>query len=677
MSLFLNWKNYEGRSKERIVTNLFSYLSPRWYPINGIGTNIYHIFEMYSDHLSSSSLESQQVFRDTFIENVRNTPYEGRTYSKIYENFGLLFEVDKLFLQNYESYNYEDSLQSYRQQLRFLSEAFFKSPSIESIQRVGQSYTGMSPVVRESSKNVLGWKLQTITGSVLYEGNKLVILDVKVPGFDYIFPISPTASGSFLYTYSKLNYNTKLLGKKRYYSGMDNYIFTEDTGSVSFKSSIENSIYNVLKADIIPRFHYSDEFVYWRPSTGSIPLEAEDLFEVGEYLYNIKPIHSTDEIYLDSSYSSFSLYHKWSINSEVLELPDDYEDYRWYYDWSILVKNDCSYKMYMREYPSSDIPFTVYFKEYKSYLDPSPLLSQVSSSSISSTLGHWVFTSLNEGKDISVFNNNLIQTSSVPLISTYIKGREPLKVGYQLTSGSLTLHKTTIDDLDISENSFMWESWIYGVDMNMMLTSGGYFIFKREEGSNVNVSNTLVNDGYGFLINSDTQTFEFLVKEGITTTKVSGSVGLYMIEEPYRPHYFCCQRINNTIYLHVDNFIIASGNISSIPSISTGSLQIVSNIPYLGIDEIYMSTGSISPDNVKLRFIESSPKIYSQRMIYPEKYQQFQIQCINSQRREFELHQCSLRGVHPDSTYNPLIVIGGEYIGGYGEEYGGPYGIYL
>ena len=657
MSLFLNWKQHSPRSKERITSDLFSYLSPRWYPVNGIGTNIYHIFDMYSNHLSSSSLESQQIFRDLFIESVRTVPYEGSTYSKIYENFGLLFEVDKLFLQNYETYNYEDSLQSYRQQLRFLSEAFFKSPSIESVQRVGQSYTGMSPVVRESSKNVLGWKLETITGSILYEGSNLIILDIKVPEFDYIFPTFNPSTGSLLYTYSKLNYNTKLLGKKRYYSGIDNYIFTEDTGSVSFKSSIENSIYNVLKADIVPRFHYSDKFVYWRPSTSSIPGEAENLFEVGEYLYNSQPIHSTNEVYLDNVYSSSIPHYKWSITSEEVELPSDKEYYLWYYDWSILTRNNASYKMFMREYSTSSIPSSVYFKEYQSYLSNFSLLSHLFSSGSLDTIGHWGFTSLNKGNDLLDKQNTLSQNGGYFVTSKYIKGREPLKLGYQISSGSLSLQKTIINDLTLSGDNFLWESWIYGVDQNFLNTSGGFFIFKRQEGTSVQFSNSLDTDGYGILIDSDSQTLQFIMRSGSVDSLVTGSISNILSELPYRPHYFSCQNIDNSVYLYVDNNIVGQGEVPVIPFISTGSLQILSNVEELGLDEVHISTGSISPDEVKLRFIESSPKIYSQKLNLPEKYHQFQIQCIDAEKREFELHQCSLRGILSGSIYSPLIII--------------------
>lgn len=657
MSLFLNWKQHSPRSKERVITDLFSYLSPRWYPINGIGTNIYYIFDMYSNHLSSSSLESQQIFRDLFIESVRTIPYEGSTYSKIYENFGLLFEVDKLFLQNYETYNYEDSLQSYRQQLRFLSEAFFNSPSIESIQRVGQSYTGISPVVRESSKNVLGWKLQTITGSVLHEGNNLIILDKKIPEFDYIFPTFTPSTGSFTHTYSKLNHNTKLLGKKRYYSGVDNYIFTEDTGSISFKSSVENSVYNVLKADIVPRFHYSDKFVYWRPSTLSIPVQAENLFEVGEFLYNSQPIHSTHEIYLDQVYSSSIPHYKWSITSEILELPDNREEYIWYYDWSILTRNNATYKVFMREYSTSSIPSSVYFKEYQTYLSTPLLLSQLPHSGSLHTVGHWGFTSLGKGNDLFNKQNTLSQGGGYLVTTKYIQGRKPLKIGYQISSGSLSLQKTIINDLTLSGDNFLWESWIYGVDENFSTTSGGFFIFKRQQGTSVQFSKSLNTDGYGVVIDRDTETLQFILRSGSVNSIVSGSISSILSELPYRPHYFSCQNINNHIYLYVDNSLIGEGGISSIPFVSTGSLQILSNVSGLGLDEIHISTGSISPDEVILRFQESSPKIYSQKLNLPESYHQFQIQCIYSNKREFELHQCSLRGIQSGSIYSPLIVI--------------------
>lgn len=488
MTTFLNWKNYEPRSRERLITDLFSYLSPRWYPVNVIGTDTYYIFKMYADQLSSASLESQQIFEDLFIKSVTSNPTTGRSVSKMYDNFGSLFEVNKLFEQDYEEYNQIYYLQSYRQQLRFLSEAYFNDPVIKSIKLVGQSYNGISPVIEESSRDILGWKLQTVTGSILSVGDNIVILDKIIPRIGNIYPLatSSVVGDSFTYTYSKLGVNTKLIGTKRYNSGIDLYIFASGGGNTSFQNSIENSINNVLKSDIISRYYYSDQFVIWKPSTSSLPLSTTVFsYAGGGYIYNNTYINSVNEIYLDLVPGSeitgeITPFYKWSITSDVIGLPVNYnENYTWYYDWSVLTRNDTSYKVYLRSYPQEDIPDTVYFKEYRSKLNQGLLLSEIEPSGSLEGIGHWMFTTLSRANDISGNSNDLTQISG-SITTEYILPREQAKLGWKLQTGIINLAKTVYDnELDLYNENFLWEGWIYGVDSNFQ-QADNFFIFKRE-----------------------------------------------------------------------------------------------------------------------------------------------------------------------------------------------------
>ena len=487
MTTFLNWKNYESRSRERLITDLFSYLSPRWYPVNVIGTDTYYIFKMYTDQLSSASLESQQIFEDLFIKSVTSNPSTGRSVSKMYDNFGSLFEVNKLFEQDYEEYNQAYYLQSYRQQLRFLSEAYFNDPVIKSIKLVGQSYNGISPVMEESCRDVLGWKLQTVTGSILSVGDDVVVLDKIIPRIGNIYPLatSSVVGDTFTYTFSKLGVNTKLIGTKRYNSGVDLYIFASGGGSNSFQSSIENSIDNVLKSDIISRYYYSDTFVIWKPSTSSLPLSTNVFsYASGGYIYNNTYVNSINEIYLDLVPGSeitgeITPFYKWSITSDVIGLPTNYNNYTWYYDWSVLTRNETSYKVYLRSYPQEDIPDTVYFKEYRSELNSGLLLSQINPSGSLQGTGHWLFTTLSRANDITGYTNDLTQISG-SITSQYILPREQTKLGWKLQTGSINLAKTVYNnDLDLYNKNFLWEGWIYGIDSNFYQPDN-FFIFKRE-----------------------------------------------------------------------------------------------------------------------------------------------------------------------------------------------------
>jgi hypothetical protein len=657
MTTFLNWKQQEPRSKERLITDLFSYLSPRWYPVNAIGTNIYYLFEMYAEQLSSASLESQQVFEDLFIDLVRTTAAPGYSYSKMYDNFGRLFEVDKLYDQNYEIFSTSSVLQSFRQQLRFLSEAFFNNTTFESIERIGQSYTGISPLIRESSKETLGWRLETVTGSILSIGDSFLILDTPIPEIGTIYKTGSVSGinvgDDFFYTYSELNNTTIILGSKEYYGEVDCYIFASGSGSSSFQNSVENSINNVLKADIIPFYNYSDVFSYWRPSTSSITstLQPYITLSSGGYLYNTQPIFSTNEIYCEDVYEINTPFYKYSIVSNVVELPASYSIYQWYYDWSILTRNDTTYTVYLRSYSSSSIPNTVYFKEYRSEFDQGLLLSQITPSGSLKGIGHWVFTSPERANDISGNLYDLVQVSG-SITTEFILSRNQTKLGWKLKSGSINLSASISDtSLNLYDTNFLWESWIYGVDN----TFNGFWAFKRENSTGSVVTGSLINEGYAFII--DNNFFSFSVKSGSITETVSGSISNYLLEEPYRPHYFSCLYIDNIIYLYIDNQNIRMGNITTpLPNISTGSVCLQSDSLCVGIDEIYLSTGSISPDDIKLRFQKSSPKVYSQYIFDPDKYHQIEVQVFGEGKKEFELHQFSLRGIDPTVIYSPVFL---------------------
>jgi len=684
MTTFLNWKNYPARSKERIISDLFSYLSPRWYPVNTIGSNVYSVFEMYADQLSTASLESEQVFKDLFIQSIRTTPVGSNTTSKMYDNFGSIFEVNKLFEQDYEDYNFTYYLQSYRQQLRFLAEALFDSTTLRSIQYVGRSYNGIAPVIKQSSTDVFGWKLQTITGSVISVGDNLLILEPPIPkvGNVYITPTGAVVGDSFIYTYSKLGYNTKLTGIKRYNSGIDCYIFASGFGTTSFRESIENSIYNVLKADIVPKFYYSDKFAIWRPvSAQFIPSSNLFSYENG-YFYNNSPISSTSEIFYellpnDLIYGNITPMYKHSITSAVVELPEDYENYVWYYDWATLMRNDAFCKVFIREYSSSIIPSTVYFKEYVPTKNTERLLSSIETSGSLIPRGHWMFTSLNRANDITGYNADLMSVSG-SMSSEYILQRVETKLGWKVTSGSLNLTAVTYEEHNLYNMDFAWEGWIYGVDYTFSGVNN-YFTFKRQSSSSVGV--TPSSNGYSFFIDGDSKVFGISVRNNGSIGSISGSISDYFIEDPYRPHYFSCLCVDNTIYLHVDNNLLTTGTLGIdtplIPNVSTGSLQIESTVLDVGIDEIMLSSGNIIPGYLRTRFRESSPKLYSRMLKTPERYHQIQIQVTADAAREFEFHQFSIRGITPPTMSLPLFTINSEEIGGYGDIYAEDYGIYL
>jgi hypothetical protein len=679
--IFIDWKDYASRSINRILSSLFSYLSSRWYPVNIIGSNTYNILKMYADQISSASIESFQLFNDLFIEGVRTTPFPtDRSSSKMYENFGYLFEVSKNISQEYEIHNY--ILQGYRQQLRFISEALFDSTTIKSIHQVGQAYNGVSPLVRESVRDVLGWKLQTVTGSILSIGDNLVILDAEIPkkGNLYYTNLPASVGDPYLYTYSKLGFNTKLLGKKRYNSGINCTLFLDSTiATSSIVRSIENSINNVLKVDIIPYYDVSDKISIWKPSPMSIPSHSSNLFMYasGGYIYNTQqvllwrdPIYETDPYVSLIDIPSY----KGALTSGYLGIMDINPDITYYYDWSVLLRNDARYKVYMRSYPGQPIPRTVYFREYLPGYNKFSLLSDIESSKDLQPINHLIFNKLNEVEDISTVNNLTLWVSG-SFKTTYIRGREPLKLGWKLSSGSLILIYNDVAS-DLSQTNFLWEGWIYGIDT----TFQGVFVYKYEDLPSPHEMTVIPeNNGYSIAIESYdflSGFFSFNINNSGSITTVRANISEYLEELPYRPHYFACLSINNVIYLQVDDNLIYSEQITgSIPSIPSGYLRIDTNSIGIGFDEIMLSTGSIVPGELRNRFYDTLPKITSRKIMNQDTIHQFQFR-IEANAKEFELHQCSIRGVTTSSIPLPYFKIAHE-ASGYGDIYSEDYGIYL
>ena len=228
MGFLLQWQNYIARSKDRITANLFSYLSPRWYSTAIIGSNVYDIFNMYADQLSSASLEVEQTFKDLSIQTARSIPIYGQTNSKLYDNFGYIFQANKLFNQDYELYNDTNLLTSYRQQLRFLSEAYLIGSTIDSINKVGQSYTGASPIILEPYTDHIGWRLTSFSASVIDVGKNVLLLDTDYPGIGNILYTNETSEflgKTLYYSQSRLGYNTNPISKQHYYSGLKIFIY--------------------------------------------------------------------------------------------------------------------------------------------------------------------------------------------------------------------------------------------------------------------------------------------------------------------------------------------------------------------------------------------------------------------------------------------------------------------
>jgi len=581
---------------------------------------------MYADQLSSASIELKQMYNDNFIEDVRITPITDQTTTKIYDNFGSVIGIDKLFNQDYDFYSTAFVMQSYRQQLRLLVEAYLSATGIEGLWRVGHAYTGVAPIVTNPVQAYTGWALISITGSVAASGSGFTVSDQYVPHVGYVLPASVTTldpGDTYLISYSKLGYNTTLYSGEDTFSGMDVIVYGSASVSSSFQSSIERSIEKVLKADQRARVTYSSNFAYYRPQSGTGSSGIDNVFSLSDtgYLYNSGQTAHSGSIFTGS----------------VVQLPAGYGDYDWYYDWLVLSRNDANYTFSIRSYPSSSIPSTVYYLDYNRY-HPVDYLGFESGS-----LGlHYVFNDDATLWDISGNQNNMIRVEGTGSLPTVSLARNEDRTGLFASAGSMVYTGSLGTAMDMN-GSISCEMWVKGVDSSGTLN---HVTFKRE--SSGDYGSSLTNDGYLFSVDIQNANTKLSIRN-TTTETVTASISDYLTEDPSRYHYFAYSYASGSVFLYVDdqlvNYETSSVALPSLPG-NVFTTLVVEGTGVV-IDEIVVTDSVLMPQDALYRFETTKPRIIRRGIPSGSvlEYHQPKLTVYASGSNEVEFHQFSVRGL--------------------------------
>lgn len=639
--IYLQYQSYSIGTTERFIYDLFSSISPKWYPVNVINKSgsvisldVYNIFEMYGQQLASSSTLIQQAYNNLFIQTVSTSSVSDGYTSFMYNNFGTLYGVDKSFLQNFESFSTSSVLMGYRQELRMLIEAFYAGSTWEGIQRAGQAFSGIAPIVTQFEIDRPGWNLTTISGSVLAEIGSYSATDNFFIGstpFLRTGNIFPNPAGTFsvgdnyYLSYSKLGINTKIYSSNYVYGSLQTYNFvaTGSTGSVEIP--LNNVINNIIRADMQVTGSFLSTFVYDKPQSTSATFFFN--YASGGYLYNNQPI-----------------FYGASFNSNILQLPSGYQSYDWYYDWAILKRNDAYYQTAFRSYPSSSIPYTVYFQNY----DPTPVpLLPFSTGSLG--LGsHYIIDASGSFRDVSGYSNNLqISTGNVPEL---ILSRNTSMFG-DLFSGSVTSYTgSTSNTMNFGSGvAFYCEMWVRGLD-SYAIGNFNSLVFENQI--------TPSGSGYIFGINGNNQTIFLTISTG-SATSVSASIAPIFQEQPNRYHYLAYTWISGSVYLYLDGQIAGTGSLNVIPpNTGTGSTQLTLNVSgssgsYVGVDEIVISSGFLDSYTALSHFNLTKPHLQHIGITSGsvQQYHQMQLIAFASGSQEIEYHQFSIRGISDRGLY--------------------------
>lgn len=653
MATFIRWSETSSGSNDQFLVSMFSTLSSRYYPVNIIGSGLYDIFSMYASEFVDAYDEIQQTYDDISIDTVRTTPITGRNFSKMYDNFGALLNSSKRYDQFYDRYSSGSMVQGYRQQLRFLTQAFLNGMSITGFERLGQAFTGVSPIIEEHIKANPRWILKSYSGSVLTVGQGFIISDVYIPRIGNVIPLENSSifspGDNFVMSFSHLGANTKLSGRDLYYNSIIATYYTDNlhptTQSVTtLQNTIDFQALRVVRADLMIRPYYSRLFSYYRPSdaydtsssfltdvpTSGIGIPAwlsgtqqtlSDDFAIHEkgFLYNVGRLHGSGSIH----------------DTPVLDLGAKCTEYRWFYDWMVNTREYGRYEVEVRQYPSASIPDSLY---YIPIVTTDKALPEILPEDTGSIRAHWF--NVRSASIYDATGGALLSSTSVPSY-TPILSRDPRRYCF-LYSGSIAFNNTSNTVLNFNKSISM-QMWLLRLSSTTTKASSAFEI-KRQQGSSY----------YKFYINSNNSTLHFAIADTFTFADVSASISPYMnLESPY-PHYFAVSYISGSVLFFVDGTTIGTASIASpnrIPDMPAATQSIDINIPNIGIDEILLSDDYVDDIIAYDNFMNTRPRytgvgIPSSSIM---RYQQARFTFYGYNTRDIELHQFSVRGAPSES----------------------------
>jgi hypothetical protein len=663
MTVFLKWKDYAPRTENRTLADLFSTLSSRWYPTNIIADDAtYHILKMMGNEIASASVETGQVLSDLSIDTVRTVPVVDQTTTKIYDNFGALVGTDKLYIQDYESYTSSSvDLMPYRQELRFLILSCYAGTSYEGIKFAGQAFTGISPIIIDKYKEYPGWTLTLYTGSVVAAGNNFVVIDRYIPRIGRIIPTSSASlfvpGTHYAISYTKLGTNTIIHSAQSVYHGIDIHVFASEYSSGSVEPLFEEAVTKILRADIVPRFFYSDVYVGYHTDgilgSGSSDLtyNYDEAITTGTNVYSEEGFIVSDGNYVTNTDSV----NERIIYGRPVVLPlSTYPNFNWYYDCAALVFNDAHYNFGIRQYSSASIPPTVYFEDYNNV--PLEYLSFPAGTDGT----HWIFDTSDEASDISGNGATLARSGSVPIP---ILGRSETWLGqsidYDEGVEEVFYSNTTGSVLNFT-NSFTCEVWLKGID-NLSLDDN-IVVRVRHEENGVTGLNILNDSGYMFMIAPMNNNVSLSVYKNSVLSSVTADISNITSELPSRYHYFAVTYYSGSVMFYRDDKCIGSDTLPwPLPSLSGNiftsvelqSSPALANSFSVGVDEVMWSNAVLTPEMAKTRFEQTKPRLcrLGRTSYNTEEYQQPRWVVWSSGSLEFELHHFSVRGLEYPHQY--------------------------
>jgi hypothetical protein len=316
--------------------------------------------------------------------------------------------------------------------------------------------------------------------------------------------------------------------------------------------------------------------------------------------------------------------------------------FNWFYDWSVIVKNDAYYTVEVRQYNSQSIPETIPWKRYDPIF-PIPFLNLTTDGSLR---GHWSFAVNHPTQSVYDLSGNqatLVNAkTSIEPNNLWVSRRDNTVIlgggssGYNLTVNSSN------SALAINDASFSWETYIYGIDANK---TASYLSFIRTGSA-----------GQGYAIEFDFvgKYLRFTVGSASISGIVTASIDSLLLESGFPPnyHYFGGTFIKNSgLFLYIDG--VQVGFTSYTGGVVSSSVPFtVRNGQNMFVDEFVLYTGILTENQARYNYELTKERLRYLGMpsgsYYP--YHQARFRIFASGSNEFELHQFSLRGLQNTSA---------------------------
>lgn len=630
-----------------------SSLDIRWYPRNIIGGNLYDLLQMYAIEFASGSVETNRVLRDLYINTVRPDPIDDTSQTKMFDNFGSLVGINKIFAQDTITFNTGSILQSYRSALALYMRSYLWGSTERGLDLIGGALDGVAPIVISPQVVTHGWKLTTLYGKITATFPHYIVLDRELGRYGNIFYVGDesvfTVGNLAALSFSKLDYNTYLRGEKWFYAGDELYFFgASGSLTTSVRSLVETAVLAVEPARVKPRVNFLYDFVYYRPteSIGQID-DYLSVFDDRRYVYNVQSTPLYGSVY----------------DTGVLELPSGYQSLDWWYDWLAFEINRGQVQVEIRTYPSASIPAAVPYYKY----DPEivPLLDR------NAATAHWLFN-----KSGSIVPNTVPATYGKNHLTgsveqSYGLARDERRLGFRSNGFNYSIPAASQSGLDPT-GSFGWEIWLAGVDNTYV-------------GSNLVFGRVGAQRGWSVTFDRANQNLLFSVKSGSVVTAITGSLAADFAANGEYWHRWAGVFSNaDGFYLYEDEKLLAQLPVTvTLPTIAEASNPATFDMTggsSLLVDELVIRNGEVMSlaENYR-RWDETRPHIF--RVGIPsqsvERYHQARIRMFASGSEETQFHQFSIRGIRdlaligyagmgnePLQRYPIFPVTGGQVYGG-------------